>query len=180
MLTAGLSQAMVRRHFNAVLERESGAEEYFNKSNFHTHRAKHLSSKDAAVRNVLEAKAKEVVSDIEAYEDYILTTEGAAAAVVQIGMMNMTRGTAPVSIQDMLQAITIMEKMKMDRGDESAVELEREFKAFLKAVKRVAPESMWKDIVEVWYELLGENPFKAVAELEPITEAEYEEVKDDC
>src|SRR4051794_25286367 len=59
-LASGWSQASIVRHFNVAL-----GDDYLNRANLSRHKARHLSSRDAAVRNIIEERARAYGIDVE-------------------------------------------------------------------------------------------------------------------
>jgi hypothetical protein len=179
MLATGWSGEKVRRYVNNIL-----GNEYFNPQNISNHRRKHLTLKDDAVREIMEERFRAAGHDLESVVGLITTTEGIVGTVAQIGLQNVVRGTAHVDAPTLLQALQLIEKLKEGYEDESAVELEREMKAFIKAVKTVVQawigqpveERMYTDIVDEFQRLLGIDPLHA--EIPALEAAQFEEIQD--
>ncbi|MEM3097557.1 MAG: hypothetical protein QXU32_02410 [Nitrososphaerales archaeon] len=148
MLATGWSQRAVMRHWNAIIEAETGQSNYFNHTNVWIHANRHLSVRDAAIKNILEERARLDGIDIKSVEGFIRTKAGTAEAIISSGLESLYAGQTIVEPKIILDAIRVLMELEEKRASLVEEEMLREIKAFMAAVKRVVPEDMWSKIYE--------------------------------
>lgn len=140
-LVTGWSQSSVMRHFNQV-----AGEEAFNKMNISRHARYHLDAKDAAVRRIIETRAKQFLTDVDEIEGSILTRASALDILIQRGMEGVNQGTVELKAQDIITAIDRLDKLEADYKDTAIDEMLVEFRAFAEVVKDSVGEDKFRDI----------------------------------
>jgi hypothetical protein len=182
MLALGWSQADVIRHWNNIMELQGlPKSEFFMRNGMSTHVKKHLSIKDAAIRRIIEARARAEGLDIELVEGFILTKQGVAEALIAAGLESLHRGDTTVEPKDILTAIKIISELEADRVAQAEEVMLQEIKAFTAAVKKVVPEEKWKEIYEAYEQELGKITNLAImpANQDIPEEEENEEIEEE-
>jgi hypothetical protein len=156
MLSLGWSAAATRRHWNQIEAQGGDDEDYFKKSSMENHARKHLSSLDAANRNILEARARAEGMDVDMVEGFILTKSAAAEMIVHQGLAALQRGDANVEAKDILAALETLMKLDESRSTVAEEVMLREIRAFMAAVKRHVSDDLWKAIHDDYKAELGE------------------------
>lgn len=143
---------MILRHFNAVLD-----EEYFTPDNLSRHKNRHLSSRDAAVRNIIEERARQLSMDTNSIEGFILTRTATLDMIIAQGLESLRAGLTSSEPKDMLAAIQMLEKMEQDFASVAVEEMTLQYKAFADAVQDVVTPEQGAAIFERTKELLSER-----------------------
>lgn len=140
-LVSGWGQAMVMRHFNQVL-----GEEFFNKMNISRHAKFHLDAQDAAVRRIIEKRAEQFMSDVDAIEGSILTKGAVLDTMIQRGVDGIHAGLVEIKGQDILSAVKMLDEMESQWKESAIDELLNEFRAFAAVVKDEVGEDRFREI----------------------------------
>lgn len=179
MLATGWSQAAVRRHVNNMM-----GEEFFSHVNISVHARKHLTTQDAAVRKIIETRARQEGIDIEGVTDYIVTKTAVLDLIIQSGIQGLNRGHTITEPREMIAAIQTLDKMEAEWKESAIDEMLREFRAFSDAVKSVVPPEQFAEIYAKFEEtidgqdhVLRKMPLADI-EVKEIEEAQYEEVSE--
>lgn len=147
MLATGWSQAAVLEYWNNVMSRE-GQEDYFNPMNISNHARKHLGVQDAAVRRILEERARAEGVDIETVENTIRTKTGTVETLIAGGLESLHHGHTVVEPKVILDAIKMLTELEEKNSEILKEEMMREIRAFMAAVKKNVPDEMWETIFE--------------------------------
>lgn len=143
MLATGWSQANVRRHWNNNL-----GEEAFSAMNISIHARNHLTTKDAAVRRIMETRAKQEGIDVDGVHDYIVTKTAVLDLIIQSGIQGLHLGHTLTEPREMIAAIQLLDKMESEWKESAIDEMLREFRAFSDAVKEVVPPEQFAEIYD--------------------------------
>lgn len=143
LLATGWSQVAVRSHFNVLFETES---DKFTAANMSNHARKHMSSRDAAVRRIMEERAKQIGVDIDNAENFIVTRAAVLDTIIQSGMGSLYRGETVAETREVIAAIQMLDKMEAEWKETAIDEMLSEFRAFAAAVKDVVGENMYDQI----------------------------------
>ena len=176
-LAMGWSQAMVVSHFN----RANGFE-FLTRSNVSRHRSRHLTSRDAAVRKIIETRATQLRMDTEAIEGFILTRQATLDMIIQQGLESLRAGLSTSEPKDILAAVQMLEKMEQDINSMAAEEMTIQYKAFADAVQEVVPAEYHEKIFERTEAILQErnaNEHVIRLEIPAVVEAEEDDYEDD-
>jgi len=168
-IAMGWQQAAVKRHFNGIYGKE-----FFTANNISLHAAKHMTLRDKAVRAIYEENARRQGADIAIASENIRTKRAAVEQVVNDALEKMQAGQITSEVKDLLPAVQILEKMDAEQAGAQVAELERQFRAFMAAVKEVVPEDQWVTVYDTYEILLG-TPKPAQIEEAVDVEAEEEE-----
>ncbi len=141
MLSTGWSQRAVMRWLNEIYGVDA-----FNPNNLSTHKNNHLSYEDTAIRRIIETQALQIGMDLEKVEDTIMTRDALMQATIQYTYNKMLKGEITPEVRDLMKGLELMDKMEKERAEVAVEELERDMRAFMAAVKRNVPESMWEQI----------------------------------
>lgn len=151
-LASGWSQAAVIKHYNAAL-----GEDYFTRGNMSRHKARHLSVRDAAVRNIIEERARALSMDVDKVEGFILTRQATLDMIIQTGLEQLRQGITESAPKDIIAAIQMLEKMEQDFATNAVEEMTQQYKAFADAVQEIVPEEFHGQIFDRTKELLTER-----------------------
>ena len=163
MLALGWTRAEVRRHWNDVIEAQTGEVEYFKKSSVENHALKHLSIQDSAVRRILERRAELEGIDVEMIEGFIMTKTGVAEVLVHKGLEALQRGDTQVEPKEIIGAIDTLIKLEEKRSVVAEEVMLREIRAFMRAVERNVDPELFEKIREDYRAELGETARPAIA-----------------
>lgn len=111
-----------------------------------THRRKHFTLADDAVRRIVERRAREVIENIDDTEEMLLTTKGILESMAHLGMKALLSGESKIEARDL---ITVLDKIESVRKAEQGAgldEMMKDYQAFAQAVKHIVPEDMWNEI----------------------------------
>ena len=171
MLVTGWTQAAVMRWLNNIY-----GENAFNPNNLSTHTNNHLTIHDASMRDIIEAKARMMATAVDENTKSILTRDAAVEATIKHTYDLMMEGKITPEVRDMIKAVEVMTKIEQERSDTSAMEMERDMRAFMIAVKKNAPEEMWDAIYQDFLAELDRRPVAFLPaeldEIEPHIEGE--------
>ena len=125
---------------------------------------------DSAVVSILEESARQAGMDVDIVKGMITTREGVAAAATQAGFDAIMKGQTVVEPRDVLGFLALLDKMEKERASVTVAEIEREFRAFLSAVKEIVPEDQWESIHGLWLEKLADRPPLPLAQIPDATQ----------
>lgn len=141
LLVSGWHQTDVARHFNQVM-----GEEYFSKMNISRHARLHLSAQDAAVRRIIEKRARQELGDIDAIEGSIVTRSAVLETLIQRALEQLNAGVMELKGQDIMSAIDKLEKLESEIKDTAIDEMMNEFKTFAAIVKEEVGDERFAEI----------------------------------
>lgn len=147
LLATGWSQTAVRNHWNQVIENDA---DKFTPNNMSIHARNHLSSKDAAIRRIIEARARAVGVDVDAVENHITTKAGVLDTIIQSGLTSLHKGETVAETREVIAAIQMLDKMEAEWKETAVDEMMRDFRAFTEAVKEVVGEDLYATIYETF------------------------------
>lgn len=160
-LATGWSQRSVIDHFNALLaEDERYGPDYFSPNNMSTHKNRHMTVRDIAVRKIMESRAKALGVDVENVEGMILTHEATLETIVQAGLEQLRNGLTSSEPKDVLAAIQMLKQIEADFTASAVDELTNQFKAFADAVEEIVTPEQGKEIFQRTQELLAQREIK--------------------
>lgn len=157
LLVSGWSQVDVAKHFNQIM-----GEEHFSKMNISRHARFHLDARDAAVRRIMETRARQMLGEIDDIEGMITTKMGAVEVLVQRAMEQMNAGVMELKGGDLLDAIKLLDEMESEWKDTAIDELTNEFKAFAAIVKDEVGEERFREIFAKWEGQMDNKERKAI------------------
>lgn len=161
LLVSGWSQTDVAKHFNQVM-----GEEHFSKMNISRHARYHMDARDGAVRRIMEARARQMLGEIDDMEGMITTKMGAVEVLVQRAMEQMNAGVMELKGGDLLDAIKLLDQMESEWKETALDELTNEFKAFAAIVKDEVGEERFKEIFAKWEAKMDNKERKAIMPVE--------------
>ncbi len=170
-LATGMAQSTVKEFFNTAY-----GSDFFTANNISLHARKHMSIRDQGVRRIYEEAARREGMDIAVVEGFIRTRRAAIDQVINEALTLMQAGTINPEVKDLLAAIQMLEKMDAEQQDSMVAELERQFRAFMAAVKDTVPEDMWGAIYKAYEDKTG---IPEQAEIESVIEGEVVEEDED-
>ena len=169
-LAAGMAQRTVRDYFNVAY-----GHEFFNDNNISVHARKHMTLRDASVRRIYEEAARREGIDLALAEGYLRTKRSFYENVINEVSILMQAGAINPEVRDGLAAVQMLDKMDSESAEGQLVELERQFRAFMNAVKEVAPEDLWGKIYETYARSVGKDTTEPTALEEHTVDGEIEE-----
>jgi hypothetical protein len=169
LLVSGWHQTDVARHFNQVM-----GEEFFSKMNISRHARLHLDARDAAVRRIIEKRARQELGDIDAIEGSIVTKSAVLETVIQRALEQLNAGVMELKGQDIISAIEKLEKLESEFKDTAIDEMMQEFKAFAKFVQEEVGEERFKEIFAKFEKAMDDRSRPALLPVEYPTGQEIE------
>lgn len=165
-LVTGWSQTQVKLRWNEFLaehDPEIYGAEYLNNANLSTHFKKHVSTRESAIRQIIETQAQHAFDDIEAVKGLIITKQGVAEAIAVSGLQNVAKGLTIVEPRETLAAVQILKDLEAETGSVAVDELWRQFYAFQEAVRKVVPQDLYEQIAFEFKNQLGDTAPELVA-----------------
>ncbi len=163
MLATGWPQASVVRHWNGYLGRD-----YFTRKNISWHAQRHLSDADPAIRRLVErcaarsARLLECNSAPRSSKAPSPLAE-AAAVIARSGFAATIAGLVVPEPKEMLAALKLLGEFEAETFTREKNEMEREMRAFVRAVKAVVPEELQTQIFAEYERRLDESAPDATA-----------------
>jgi predicted nucleic acid-binding Zn-ribbon protein len=133
------------------------ADENISRRSFATHKERHMSTTDKAVREIIEEQIRQQGEDVMEQKKLILTRQAALDAAVMQGFNGIMDGVIPIEARDWVQMINLREKLEEKTASIQLEETMTEFSAFMQAVKEVVPEDMWVAVAEKTQYILNLN-----------------------
>jgi len=148
MLTMGMPAAHVAEHFSEIDEQK-----YTSKS-FNNHKNKHLALKDAAIRQIVEKRAKEAGIDIDNAAESLLTSRSVLETMVHKGFESVLNGRTTVRPEDLMAALKQLQEQDEEYHDVqlrmNREEFRKELQVFIDSVRSVVPSEMHEEIISVF------------------------------
>jgi hypothetical protein len=145
LIVLSLSYSEIARYFEALGENVT-------RKSLSNHHAKHMWVESAAIRSLIEDRAREALKDVEEHKGFLLEKKGLLEIMMQQGYSSLMTGNTQVEPKDLLAVIDKLERMDAAQEAIAVDELLKDFNDFADAVKSLAPEDMWAKIFEQ-YEL---------------------------
>lgn len=174
LATGGWSDTAIANHFNNFL-----GDGFFSKHSIGRHKKRHLSVRDAAVRNIIEARARQFGVDVEEVEGSILTKAAVLDTIIATGIDSLHRGDTVVEARDVLAAVATLDKFESEWKETAIDELLAEFKLFMEAVKSHVPEELYAAIYETFEAKLDARSGPTLKPLPPAPTEEIGEVTEE-
>lgn len=153
LLVMGVPFAEVARQFEM---------EGINRRSISNHKRKHLSVEQAAIRRVIEEKAKQIGEDVDNTSRLLLTRKGYMEVAMMKSYQGILDGTIVPEPRDVVHMISLMEKMEKDTSAAQVDEMMRDFNAFTQAVKKVVDEAAYDRVLYEFKQILEQE--KIIAE----------------
>lgn len=148
LLTVGVSYAELARNFE---------QEGVTRRSLSTHKERHMSVTDKAVREIIEEQVRAMGEDVENTKQHILTRTAVLDVGIMKGYSGIVTGDIPIEARDLIQMVNLREKMAEKTAAIQMEETMREMNAFMQAVKAVVPEDMWLDVNEKFEHFLQQD-----------------------
>ena len=139
LLAMGVPFAEVARQFE---------DEGIERRSLSNHKKRHLSVEQAAIRRVIEEKAKQIGEDVDNTKRFLLTRKGYMEVAMMKSFQAIVDGTLTPEPRDIVHMIALMEKMEKDTTLNQVDEMIRDFNAFSGAVKKNVPKELYNKILE--------------------------------
>jgi hypothetical protein len=121
------------------------------------HKRKHLSVEQAAIRQVIEEKARQIGEDVDNTKKSLLTRKGYMEVAMMKSYQSILDGTVVPEPRDVVAMISVMEKMEKDTATVQVDEMMRDFNAFTQAVKEVVGSDMYDRILGNFKKILEQE-----------------------
>lgn len=148
LLVMGVPFAEVARQFEP---------EGINRRSLSNHKRKHLSVEQAAIRRVIEEKARQIGEDVDNTSRLLLTRKGYMEVAMMKSYQGILDGTIVPEPRDVVHMISLMEKMEKDTSAAQVDEMMRDFNAFTQAVKGVVGEEVYDKILYKFKQILEQE-----------------------
>jgi hypothetical protein len=148
LLAVGVPFSEIARQFG---------DENLSRKSISNHRDKHLNVTDAAVRHVLEERAKQMGEDIENGKKTLLTRRGILEVAIMQGYQSIISGQTPVEPRELASFLTLAEKWDESSSSVEKEELQLQMQAFLDAVHNIVPKVYWIPVAEEFERLLAQR-----------------------
>jgi len=122
-------------------------EEGITRRGLSNHKRKHLSVEQAAIRRVIEEKARQIGEDVDSTSRLLLTRRGYMEVALMKSYQSILDGTVVPEPRDIIQMISLMEKMEKDTASVQVDEMMRDFNAFTQAVKEIVGQGSYDKIL---------------------------------
>jgi len=153
LLVMGVAFAEISRQFEV---------EGITRRALSNHKRKHLSVEQAAIRRVIEEKARQIGEDVENTSRLLLTRKSYMEIAMMKSYQAILDGTIVPEPRDIVQMISLMEKMEKDTAATQVDEMMRDFNAFTQAVKEVVGQEQYDKVLYNFKRILEQE--KMVAE----------------
>lgn len=108
----------------------------------------HLKIKDAAIRQVLENRAREAGVVLEEYKGQFINDGAFLDLMVRQGLEQITDPNARIHYKDALEAVRIKKDIEQANFAAQLETMERQVYAISQAIKDVVPEEYYEQVVE--------------------------------
>jgi hypothetical protein len=139
LLVMGVPFSEVARQFE---------EEGIERRSLANHKKRHLNVEQAAIRRVIEEKARQIGEDVDNTKRFLLTRKGYMEVAMMKSFQAIVDGTLTPEPRDVVHMIALMEKMEKDTTLNQVDEMIRDFNAFTQAVKEHVPKDMYDKILD--------------------------------
>lgn len=119
-----------------------------NRKNLASHKENHMNLADAALRNVMEKRAREALINVEETEGFIMTKLGMLESMLHKVWKQIADDNIEWKPGDVIQIMQYIEKLEAQHTNVALDELLTDARCFSDAVKAVVPQSMWQEIVD--------------------------------
>jgi hypothetical protein len=119
-----------------------------NRKNLASHEKNHMNLANAALRNVLEKRAREALVNVEETEGLIMTKMGMLDAMLHKVWEQIINDNIEWKPGDVLQIMQYIEKLEAQQRNIALDEIMLEARCFSEAVKSIVPQSQWQEIVD--------------------------------
>jgi hypothetical protein len=101
----------------------------------------------AAIRQVIEEKARQIGEDVDNSKRFLLTRKGYMEIAMMKSFQSIVDGTVTPEPRDIVQMISLLEKMEKDTTLNQVDEMIRDFNAFTQAVQKNVPKDLYEKIL---------------------------------
>lgn len=139
LLVMGVPYAEIARQFE---------EEGIERRSLANHKKRHLNVEHAAIRQVIEEKARQIGEDVDNGRRFLLTRKGYMEVAMMKSFQAIVDGTLTPEPRDIVHMIALMEKMEKDTAASQVDEMIRDFNAFTQAVQNNVPKELYNKILD--------------------------------
>lgn len=177
LLVSGASYVMIAEQFRNKDDRLTGSVDAVRKS-IERHRHRHLNVKDAAVRDILEKKAKEAGVLVETVRQQLISEEALLELAVAKGTEQLSNPESKIKYQDAIKAAELLRDKKYQEMATQMEMMVRQMNAIQQAIQKIVPKDLYGPLVEVARKIYnGEVMFDTTPGdvVEPVTTLESTE-----
>lgn len=131
--------------------------EGINRRSLSNHKRRHLSIEQAAIRQVIEEKARQMGEDVDNTRRSLLTRRSYLEIAMMKSYQAIIDGTLTPEPRDVVHMIALLEKMDKDTASTQVDEMMRDFNAFTQAVKEIVPPEMHEKILYNFKKILEQE-----------------------
>lgn len=113
------------------------------------HSKAHLSVKDAAVRQLLEEKARESGVLVETVRQQLISSEALLELAVAKGTEQLSNSNSKIKYQDAIKAAELLRDKKYDEISKQMEIVMRQQNAINQAIQKVVPKEFYPELVRV-------------------------------
>jgi len=147
LLVSGNSYISIAEQFRGKDVNLSGSLDAVRKS-VERHRHRHLSVRDAAVREILEHHAREAGILVETARDQLLSEEALLQLAVSRGTEQLANPDSKIKYQDAIRAAELLRDKKYEEMTKQQEIAQRQVWAISQAVKDIVPADLFPAIAE--------------------------------
>lgn len=132
-------------------------EENINRRSISNHAKRHLNYQEAAIQRIIEQEATAIDANFEEGVTGVMLRRTYLSTALRQAFNDLVNGQAAIEPRDAIAIIQIIERMDEQTGGVQIAEIQRQFSAFLTAIKEILPEDYHIQILNRARELAGEN-----------------------
>lgn len=139
LLVSGNAYTMIAEQFRNKDQHLTGSVDAIRKS-IERHRRKHLSVRDAAVRNILEDRAREGGVLVETVRQQLINSEAMLELAVRQGTEQLSHPEAKIKYQDAIRAAELLRDRKYEEMAHQLELITRQVQAITQAIQEIVPQ----------------------------------------
>lgn len=173
LIVGGNSFVMIAEQFRGKDSQLTGSIDAIRKS-VERHSKKHLSVRDAAVRQILEQKARESGVLVETVREQLVSAEAMLELAVKKGTEQLGDPDARIKYQDAIKAAELLRDKKYEEMSQQVEMLSRQVQAIQQGLQELVPPELFPALIERIKEIYEGKvrPTSITQELEPAMEEE--------
>jgi hypothetical protein len=147
LLVSGNSFTMIAEQFRGKDQHLTGSVDAIRKS-VERHRRKHLTVRDAAVRDILEERARESGVLVETVRQQLISSEAMLELAVRQGTEQLSQPEAKIKYQDAIRAAELLRDRKYEEMSQQLEVVMRQVQAITQAIQEIVPNEYHLPTVE--------------------------------
>lgn len=147
LLVSGNSYVSIAEQFKDKDKYLTGSVDALRKS-ITRHREAHLGVHDRAVRDILEAKAREAGVLVETVREQLVSEEALLQLAVRKGTDQLSNPESKIKYQDAIKAAELLRDKKYEDISIQMDIVNRQYNAIVQACQKVVPKELYPELVE--------------------------------